>query len=103
MAQYAILNLATLHLHFGHEDQSIQAIHETVRIAQQNNDHVCLMHALSLLCQVSSVPSVCPTSGLVYDVWILTLQVAIARGDTEYAGQLLQRCVDTQVQLSKDG
>lgn len=73
VTQYAIFNVGLLHFHFHHTAQALQAIHETVRIAQQNGDHACLMHALALLCRI-----------------------ATAKGDFSYAGQLLQRCIATQ-------
>jgi Anaphase-promoting complex subunit 5 len=76
MTQYAILNLALLHFGFGHESEALQAIHETVRIAQQNNDHYCLMHALALLCKL-----------------------ALARGQIQYASRLLQRCIESQAHV----
>lgn len=74
--QYAILNLGILYFGFGHFDLAVRAIQETVRIAQQNNDHNCLMHALALLCRVA--------------------QDKGAKGDTQHARQLLERCVMTQ-------
>lgn len=74
--QFAILNLAILYFGFGHCDQAVRAIQETVRIAQQNNDHTCLMHALALLCRVA--------------------QEKGAKGDTQHARELLEKCVMTQ-------
>ena len=74
-AHYAIFNLALLNFHFGHVEQALAMIHETVRIAQQHCDHECLMYALQLLCRVAS-----------------------ARGDWQYAGQLLRRCTIIQKQ-----
>lgn len=50
--QYAVLNLAGLHFRFGNIDEALQAIRETVRVAQQNNDHACVAHALAWLFRV---------------------------------------------------
>jgi hypothetical protein len=47
--QYAVLNLAVLHLHFGHLDEALHAINETVRVAQQSNDSTALAFAVSWL------------------------------------------------------
>lgn len=52
IVQYAVLNLASLHFHFGHLDMAMAAINETVRIAQQNGDHVCVAYALAWLHQL---------------------------------------------------
>jgi hypothetical protein len=77
--QYAILNLAILHLGFGHFDLCVQSIQEAVRIAQQNADHTCLMHCLSLLGRVAQD------------------QGSNGDGGSQEATQLLERCVLTQV------
>lgn len=74
--QYAILNLGILHFFFGHEDLCVLAIEETVRIAQQNNDHACLMHALTLLCRLA--------------------QEKASKGNSLHIQQLLERCLNTQ-------
>lgn len=50
--QYAVLNLAALHLWFGHSSTAGEALRETVRVAQQNGDSVCVAFALALLAQV---------------------------------------------------
>lgn len=47
--RYAALNLASLHYRFGHRDESLAALHEAIRMAQETNDHECLQHALSWL------------------------------------------------------
>ncbi|XP_014787767.1 anaphase-promoting complex subunit 5 [Octopus bimaculoides] len=44
--RYAALNLAALHFSFGHKEQAIAALREAIRMAQENNDHLCLQHAL---------------------------------------------------------
>ena len=50
--QFAALNLAALHLLFGHTDEAMEAIRETVRVAQQSNDASALSHAVSWLLRV---------------------------------------------------
>lgn len=47
--RYAALNLASLHYRFGHREESLAALHEAIRMAQETNDHECLQHALSWL------------------------------------------------------
>lgn len=51
--QYALLNYSILNYHFGLFDECALSIQETIRIAQQNNDHVCLMHATGLLTKLA--------------------------------------------------
>ena len=46
---YAGLNLAILHTHFGHRKQALTVLQESIRIAQESNDHICLAHGLKLL------------------------------------------------------
>lgn len=46
---YAALNLAILHTHFNHRKEALTALQESIRIAQESNDHVCLAHGLRLL------------------------------------------------------
>mmetsp|Transcript_7381 Transcript_7381/g.11723 ORF Transcript_7381/g.11723 Transcript_7381/m.11723 type:complete len:753 (+) Transcript_7381:132-2390(+) len=50
----AVQSLAGLHYRFGHIDNALQAINETVRIAQSNNDHACLAYGLAWLSRISS-------------------------------------------------
>lgn len=50
--QYAVLNLAALHLHFGHLEEAMHAINETVRVAQQSNDATALAFAVAWLLRV---------------------------------------------------
>jgi cytochrome b len=45
---------ALLHFTFGHDEMALRFIHESLLIAQQNADHVCIHHALVLLCRVRS-------------------------------------------------
>ncbi|XP_048245886.1 anaphase-promoting complex subunit 5-like isoform X1 [Haliotis rufescens] len=47
--RYAALNLAALQYRFGHKDESMAALNEAIRMAQETNDHICLQHALSWL------------------------------------------------------
>ncbi|GBG34036.1 Anaphase-promoting complex subunit 5 [Hondaea fermentalgiana] len=54
MMQYAVLNLAALHYQFGHRHEAMLAIQETVRVAQQNGDHVCVVFALTWLYRLAS-------------------------------------------------
>ena len=53
---YAVLSLAGLHYQFHQYDGAIRAIHETVRVAQENNDSICLQHALAWLTKVADGP-----------------------------------------------
>jgi hypothetical protein len=43
---YASLSLAAMHFQFGHVDEALLAVHEAVRIAQENADTDCLRQAL---------------------------------------------------------
>jgi hypothetical protein len=52
--QYASLSLAALYLSFGFPQESLIALQETVRVAQQQNDHVCVAYSLSWLHQAMS-------------------------------------------------
>jgi hypothetical protein len=52
--QYASLSLAALYLSFGFPEESLIALQETVRVAQQQNDHVCVAYSLSWLHQAMS-------------------------------------------------
>ncbi|XP_024536915.1 anaphase-promoting complex subunit 5 isoform X1 [Selaginella moellendorffii] len=52
--QAGLLTLGSMHAHFGHVTQALQALSETVRIAQQNNDDACLAHSLAALCHLLS-------------------------------------------------
>ena len=79
MMQYAVLNLAALHFQFGHRYEAMLAIQETVRVAQQNGDHVCVAFALS---------------------WLFRL--AIGNGD-QNARQLLDRSLERAQALGLHG
>ncbi|KAL1515420.1 hypothetical protein AB1Y20_002046 [Prymnesium parvum] len=51
LTQWAGLNLARLHLSFGHRQQAVIALQEAMRSAQQHEDNACLAYALLLLAQ----------------------------------------------------
>ncbi len=71
--QYAVLNLAILHIAFQHHEQATQALLEAIRMAQLAGDHTCLVHALALLADVCR-----------------------AIGNTQQATQLFRQCVEAQ-------
>eukprot|EP00958_Prasinococcus_capsulatus_P027660 scaffold5769_cov402-Prasinococcus_capsulatus_cf.AAC.9 len=50
--QSALLELGSTHVRFGHINEALMAINETVRVAQQHTDNTCLTYALALLCHV---------------------------------------------------
>jgi hypothetical protein len=60
IVQYAVLNLAALHFRFGHTEMALTALHETIRSAQQNGDHVCVAYALAWLHQLLAKNGVRP-------------------------------------------
>ncbi|CAK8673850.1 unnamed protein product [Clavelina lepadiformis] len=47
--RFATLNLALLHMHFGHKKAALAATKESIKLSQVSNDSLCLQHALSLL------------------------------------------------------
>ena len=53
--QYAILNLAIYYLTFGQYKNAENAIEETIQMAQQNKDEICLSLALNLLWQIIEI------------------------------------------------
>ncbi|CAH1119671.1 unnamed protein product [Phaedon cochleariae] len=53
--RFAALNLAILHYHFGHIEEALAALKESVKISQEANDNVCLQHALSWLYRLTTV------------------------------------------------
>eukprot|EP00040_Diaphanoeca_grandis_P015828 m.81238 g.81238 ORF g.81238 m.81238 type:complete len:722 (-) comp25399_c0_seq1:87-2252(-) len=55
--QHATLSLAALHHRFGNKEEAIHAIKETVKIAQENLDRLCLQHALGWLTRLVEGPS----------------------------------------------
>jgi tetratricopeptide (TPR) repeat protein len=46
---YATLNLASVHLRFGHTAEALELIHETIRLVQERTDDVCLTLSLHQL------------------------------------------------------
>nr|XP_023020876.1 anaphase-promoting complex subunit 5 [Leptinotarsa decemlineata] len=53
--RFASLNLAILHYHFGHTEEALTALKESIKISQQTNDNVCLQQALSWLYLLTNV------------------------------------------------
>lgn len=47
--QYSSLNLAILHSQFGHKNEALQSLKESIMLAQENGDRVCLDLAQSWL------------------------------------------------------
>jgi hypothetical protein len=72
--QYATLNLAILHFVFGHFETCKDSILETLRIALQNQDMVCVSQTISLL-----------------------YKFAISSRDIPYAQGVLQRLLHTSI------
>ncbi|KAG6542542.1 hypothetical protein Mapa_016013 [Marchantia paleacea] len=52
--QAGLLGLGHMHSHMGHITMALQALNESILIAQQNNDNHCLLHALAALCNLFS-------------------------------------------------
>ncbi|KAL3684126.1 hypothetical protein R1sor_002148 [Riccia sorocarpa] len=52
--QAGLLGLGHMHAYMGHITMALQALNESVLIAQQNNDNHCLLHALAALCNLFS-------------------------------------------------
>lgn len=48
--QYSSLNLAILHVQFGHQQEALTSLRECVMLAQESGDRVCLQLAQSWLC-----------------------------------------------------
>ncbi|UPR00729.1 subunit 5 of anaphase-promoting complex [Chloropicon primus] len=57
--EHATLEMAQLHMKFGHMREGIKALEETLRSSQQNTNHICLIHSLALMCQVLATPEYC--------------------------------------------
>ncbi|KAJ8919973.1 hypothetical protein NQ315_006503 [Exocentrus adspersus] len=53
--RFAALNLAILHYHFGHIEEALASLKESIKISQEANDNVCLQHALSWLCRLTTI------------------------------------------------
>ena len=54
--QNALLSMCAAHIECGNLAQAFQALDETLRMAQQQNDDGCLAHALAQLCHLLSLP-----------------------------------------------
>ena len=50
--QDALLSLTSARARLGHSVEALQALNETVRVAQQHGDAACLVHCLSSLCSL---------------------------------------------------
>ncbi|OQS06021.1 anaphase-promoting complex subunit 5 [Thraustotheca clavata] len=50
--QYATLNLAGLYLSFDYKQEAVIALHETIRVAQNKRDGVCIAYALAWYMQL---------------------------------------------------
>jgi len=50
--RYSALNLASLHARFGHHDLAMCALKEAITLAQEADDHLCLLHALGWLLRI---------------------------------------------------
>lgn len=57
--QAGLLGLGQMHSHMGHITMALQALNESILIAQQNNDNGCLLHALAALCNLFSEVGIC--------------------------------------------
>ncbi|KAJ8948335.1 hypothetical protein NQ318_019320 [Aromia moschata] len=53
--RFAALNLAILHYHFGHTEEALASLKESIKISQEANDNVCLQHALSWLYRLTTI------------------------------------------------
>lgn len=53
--QNASISLSNIHAHLGNVEESLQALNEAVRIAQQQGDDYCLVHALATLAHVMDI------------------------------------------------
>ena len=52
--RYAGLNMASLHARLGHVGEALAAVRESITIAQEARDHVCLQHAFSWISRYSA-------------------------------------------------
>ncbi|CAM6118419.1 unnamed protein product [Calypogeia fissa] len=57
--QAGLLGLGQMHSHMGHITMALQALNESILIAQQNNDNGCLLHALAALCNLFTEVGMC--------------------------------------------
>ncbi|KAL4854908.1 Anaphase-promoting complex subunit 5 [Chlorella vulgaris] len=92
--QAAALTLGSMHAQLGHVEEALQALNETVRIAQQASDDTCLAHALALLCLVMGAT----TPGTITSVSQLP-GASPAAAHHSQLGQLLRRCLRRSEEL----
>lgn len=102
--QWALLNLAGLHFRFGHMALALQALEETVRLAQHASDHRCLANALYWLVRLVSVAGERQLEGQVHDFSRRSDFAPFAVGmrcvaDCWEFWQLLRRCLQRASQL----
>jgi len=71
---WALLNLAGLHFRFGHMALALQALEETVRLAQHASDHKCLANALYWLVRLVAVAGERQLEGQVLGLLALLVQ-----------------------------
>jgi hypothetical protein len=81
--RYATLNLAVLHFHFGHMEDAVQAIQETIRNAQERSDDECLTYSLFWTFQFINS---CPPS--------------LSLGYERQQEQLIKRCIERAKELN---
>ena len=55
---YAALNLASLHARFRHRSSALSSLRECVTMAQEADDHACLLHALMWLLRIDDATDV---------------------------------------------
>ncbi|ORZ28707.1 anaphase-promoting complex subunit 5-domain-containing protein [Lobosporangium transversale] len=53
--QYALLNLAMLHVRFSHYEQALVALRETIEVARDHMDQECLSYALNWLYRLTRI------------------------------------------------
>ena len=95
--QHAALALATVHARLGHVEEAMQALNETVRIAQQRGDDAVLVNALAILCQIMDMTTPGTITG-VGDVDSNIGRIAAARHYSQLRG-LLKRLLHRARQM----
>jgi len=95
--QHAALALATVHARLGHVEEAMQALNETVRIAQQRGDDAALVNALAILCQIMDMTTPGTITG-VGDVNSNIGRIAAARHYSQLRG-LLKRLLHRARQM----
>ncbi|KMZ75269.1 Anaphase-promoting complex subunit [Zostera marina] len=61
----ALLCLGTMHCHFGHSKQALEALTEAVRISHLNNDDSCLAYTLTTICNLMSEIGISSSIGVI--------------------------------------